>query len=297
MDAYIAVRESKDYSPKTILEYKNYRRTALQGLVDVKLYSVTDELLQKEINKAAVNYSPKSVSLWWGLFGAAIRQYRKGYEPVVMLPSVKRKPVDVPDEQTVKRMLSELEGDPREVPILFATICGMRRGEISAIDLNSDVDYGSCLVNINKAYSANENHEYELKAPKTEAGKRIVAIPEWMSERLKKYRDDPNFKMYNPNQITQLYEHIKKKYGLNCTFHGLRHYYASVMLALGVPDKYAMERMGHSTNSMLKHYQESLKEKNIEINTALMGYMQSLGEPNEPEDNIKTEMAEKPETT
>lgn len=281
VNAYISVRESKDYSPKTILEYKKYRRTALQGLVDVKLYSITDELIQAEIDKAAANYSPKSVSLWWGLFGAAIRQYRKGYEPAVMLPSVKRKPVDVPDEQTIKYMLSEIEGDPREVPILFAAICGMRRGEISALDLKTDVDYDSCLVYINKAYSVNENYEYELKAPKTEAGKRIVAIPEWMADRLKKYRDDPNFKMYNPNQITKLYDHIKKKYGLNCTFHGLRHYYASVMLALGVPDKYAMERMGHSTNSMLKHYQESLKEKNMEINTILIEYLESLNNSND----------------
>lgn len=279
VDAYIAVRESADYSPKTILEYKKYRRTALQGLVDVKLYAVTDELIQKEINKAAVNHEPKSVSLWWGLYGAAIRQYRKGYNPSVLLPSVKRKPVDVPDEQTIKQMLSDLEGNPREVPILFATICGMRRGEISAINLKTDVDYDSCIVNINKSCYINANGECEIKLPKTVAGIRKVAIPEWMAERLKKYRDNPNFKMYNPNQITKLYEHIKKKYGLNCTFHGLRHYYASVMLAIGVPDKYAMERMGHSTNSMLKHYQESIKEKNIEINNALMDYMNSLNEP------------------
>ena len=32
------------------------------------------------------------------------------------------------------------------------------------------------------------------------------------------------------------------------------HYYASVMLELGVPDKYAMERMGNATPYMLKKF-------------------------------------------
>ena len=64
------------------------------------------------------------------------------------------------------------------------------------------------------------------------------------------------------------------------------------MDALGVPETYAMERMGHSTNSMLKHYQESIKEKNIEINNALMDYMNSLNNPTETTTEI-TETTQK----
>ena len=36
------------------------------------------------------------------------------------------------------------------------------------------------------------------------------------------------------------------------SFHDLRHMNASIMLMLGIPDKYAMERGGWSTNSTLK---------------------------------------------
>ena len=35
-------------------------------------------------------------------------------------------------------------------------------------------------------------------------------------------------------------------------FHDLRHLNASVMLALGIPDKYAMERGGWSSTSIMK---------------------------------------------
>ena len=46
------------------------------------------------------------------------------------------------------------------------------------------------------------------------------------------------------------------------TFHDLRHLNASVMLMLGVPDKYAMERGGWSTTSTLKNvYQETFSDE------------------------------------
>ena len=54
----------------------------------------------------------------------------------------------------------------------------------------------------------------------------------------------------------------------------MRHYNASVMLALNVPDKYAMERMGHRTNHMLKNvYQHTIIEKQKEIGDKINEYM------------------------
>ena len=47
-----------------------------------------------------------------------------------------------------------------------------------------------------------------------------------------------------------------------CRFHDLRHFSASESLALGVPDKYSMRRMGHKTDNMLKNvYQHTMQEK------------------------------------
>ncbi len=56
-------------------------------------------------------------------------------------------------------------------------------------------------------------------------------------------------------------------YGLpHYRFHDLRHVQASVMLALGVPDKYAMERMGHASANMLKMvYQHTMRSKSEEV--------------------------------
>ncbi len=52
----------------------------------------------------------------------------------------------------------------------------------------------------------------------------------------------------------------------NCRFHDFSHYNASIMLALGVPDKYACERMVYSaTDTLKKVYQRIFKGKRKEV--------------------------------
>lgn len=60
-------------------------------------------------------------------------------------------------------------------------------------------------------------------------------------------------------------------------FHDLRHANASVMLAVGVPDKYSMKRMGHATNNMLKTtYQHTIKEKELHFDTIIDAEFEKL---------------------
>jgi len=49
-------------------------------------------------------------------------------------------------------------------------------------------------------------------------------------------------------------------------FHDLRHYQASILHAMGVPDKYIMERGGWKTDSTLKNiYQHTMDAKRQEV--------------------------------
>ena len=76
-----------------------------------------------------------------------------------------------------------------------------------------------------------------------------------------------------------LYNHLRrmcKKYGLpHYRFHDFRHVQASIMLALGIPDKYAMERMGHASTNMLKTvYQHTIKSKSDEVADKVDGFFE-----------------------
>ena len=58
------------------------------------------------------------------------------------------------------------------------------------------------------------------------------------------------------------------------------------MLKLGVPDKYAMERMGHATNNMLKTvYQHTMPAERAKVDAEVNAYFSSVWQQN---DNEKT---------
>lgn len=61
------------------------------------------------------------------------------------------------------------------------------------------------------------------------------------------------------------------------TFHDLRHLNASVMVSLGVPDKYAMERGGWATNSTLKNvYQHTFAENRKTIDATIDDFFNNI---------------------
>ena len=65
--------------------------------------------------------------------------------------------------------------------------------------------------------------------------------------------------------------------GFTLTFHDLRHLNASVMLMLGIPDKYAMERGGWATNMMLKSvYQHTFDEERRKVDEQIDGFFNAL---------------------
>ena len=102
----------------------------------------------------------------------------------------------------------------------------------------------------------------------------LVPVPDWLLQIVQK--KPSSFTFMRPTSITDAFGKLAQKHGLSCSFHGLRHYYASVMESLGIPESYQMERLGHTTNSMLKRYQEYLKEKEAEVNDALMDHLNAL---------------------
>lgn len=75
-----------------------------------------------------------------------------------------------------------------------------------------------------------------------------------MLDILRRFRGRPEDRVINltPNVITYRYCRLRDKLHIPGRFHDLRHYHASVMVALGIPETYAMRDMGHSTPGLYK---------------------------------------------
>ena len=77
--------------------------------------------------------------------------------------------------------------------------------------------------------------------------------------------------------ITKRLKKLAKKNGYEMTFHDLRHLNASIMLMLGIPDKYAMERGGWSSNGVLKSvYQHTFSAERKLVDERIDGFFNDL---------------------
>lgn len=266
LDEYIKLR-SAVLSPGTIREYKRSRSKDLQGLMSMPLYKITQNDIQKEINKEALNHSPKTVKNMHGLITAVFDVYRPDFRIKTDLPEKVRARLNIPSDSDVKSLLELIKDTELEIPVLLAAFGPMRRGEICA--LRSDHIKGN-IVHVEYSMALDENNNWVRKRPKSFAGDRYIEFPDFVIEKLK--HKNGNITDLTPSMISDRFCKMIKKSGMTrFRFHDLRHYSASMQHALGVPDQYIMDRGGWGNDSVLKsiyrHAIDSVKtEENRKIN-------------------------------
>ncbi len=261
MDAYIDSR-SATLSPNTVREYKAMRKRDLQNLMDIPIDNITQEMVQAEINREAQAHSPKSVRNMHGLLTAVLRTYRPAFALRTSLPKKIRPNIYVPTDGDIRRIIDTSRGTPMEIPILLAAFGPMRRGEICALD--SDHVNGN-VVHVEYSLARNDKGEYVLKPPKSYAGDRYIEYPDFVAEKLQ----GTSGKIVDmlPLQIDRGFKRVLKQAGVpDFRFHDLRHYSASILHAIGIPDAYIMKRGGWSDDNVLKNvYRHTMADKDAEM--------------------------------
>lgn len=153
----------------------------------------------------------------------------------------------------------------------MAACLGLRRGEICALKW-TDFDWKRKEVKINKAIVQNDQKQWKVKSPKSYAGNRTLSLSDGLIAQLQKVKKKNGPVIEGtPTHISHRFKWAVKALGLeHFRFHDLRHFNASLMMSEGIPDKYAIERMGHSTTAILKTvYQHTEDKKRNEVNTAM----------------------------
>ena len=274
IDRYI---ESKDsvLSPSTIAGYKRIRANAMQGIMDIKLPSLTQEKVQKEINKMAKEKSSKSVRNAHGLLSAVLAEYKPEMVLRTTLPRKQRYDAKIPSEDEIKTILEAAKGTEMELPLLLAIWLGLRASEIRGITWECiDGD----ILHIKQAIVQGEKGPV-VKGTKTYSGNRKLRIPDYIKKVIEVTPKNGKYLVALSGQaMYKRFSRLCEKAGVqHYRFHDLRHANASVMLALNIPDKYAMERMGHATNNMLKTvYQHTITEKQEEVSKTVDDHFEAL---------------------
>lgn len=266
VELYINSRENI-LSPSAVRGYDIIKRNAISDIKDMKITTMTEQVLQKWVNSNAQRYSPKSISNQYGLVCAALKQCKLHLDySSILLPKKQRKEVVIPNEEQVSEILHIVEGTSVELPVTIAVTLGLRQSEIAALKWS---DYDGCTIKIHSAKVPNKNNQYIIKnTTKSQAGTRELEVEQLLKERLD--RAEHKSEMISPmlpSSVLRKFSQLCDKHGLpHFTMHGQRHGNASLMLANGVPDKYAMKRLGQSSPSMIKDvYQHLYAEKEREF--------------------------------
>jgi len=151
------------------------------------------------------------------------------------------------------------------VPVLLALLCGLRRGEITALRWrNVDLDAGQLAI-----VESTEQTSKTTRLKETKTGRaRTVALPSLVVDELRRHRieqaqellkigirqDGESFvyaredgRPMQPHSLTHAWDQFRARTALpRIRFHDLRHSHATHLLAGNVHPKIASERLGHS---------------------------------------------------
>ena len=275
VDRYIQSKTAV-LSPKTIKEYQSIRKRVFLPLMRVKVDQLTDEQIQSAVSEYSLGRSPKTVRNAVALLSSSLRMFKADFKPSVSLPQPVRKEMSIPDDDAVKRLI-QASAEPLTTALMLSAVLGLRRSEICALTWD-DVDMKKKTIRVSKALVLNQDREWVIKTTKTTSSYRTLEMPGFLAEHMKTIpHDGSRIVPVTPDGITFRFISLRDKLGLSVRLHDLRHYYASTLLEMGVPDLYAMKRMGHATTNMLKAVYQHLKDtKEKEINQSIDDKMTGL---------------------
>jgi integrase len=297
-DKYLEIKKP-ELSPTTYRFYKGCINKHFKPyFIRLKLHQINDLYIRQYVAKSLEDKSKskltvkKHLAVLSSILGMALKQ--KNPCIGVEISNAKGEVRYVPTTEEFERLLNAVEGMWDEIPILLASWCGMRLGEIFCLKVN-DITGDKIRIDENRALSEDG---YVEKDPKSENGKRVVAVPDYIMElinsRISEFKlkdDDYIFNMrpdsygkrfaklimyhnlmltnkptgrqapFHDDSIPRMLK-IQSKPIPDFTFHALRHYHATVLYEQHIPDLYAAQRLGHDIMVLKRIYQRlRLKEK------------------------------------
>ena len=272
--------ESKEniLSPSSIRGYLIILNNSIYEIENININDLTERDLQSWVNSNASRYKPKSVKSQYGLVTAALRQAKIMLDfNSVLLPRIPKSEKKIPNEKEIALILEMVEGTSVELPVTIAVTLGLRQSEIAALKWS---DYDGQVLDIHAAVVPDKHSKFVYKnTTKSQASTRKIEVDGILKERLDRAEHTGEFiSPMLPSSVLRKFNQLCDKNSLpRYTMHEQRHGNASMMLAMGVPDKYAMKRLGQSSPSMVKEiYQHLYEDKEKEVAKTMSATYENL---------------------
>lgn len=271
---------SEVLAPSTINGYEIVMNYRFPSIMDLKLTELTQDKCQEAINIESRSYAPKTVHNAWGLVATVLKKNGIIYNDI-KLPrkTVKHKEFPMPNE-----IFEAIKGTDIELPCLLAMWLSLTMSEIRGIDCSA---IRGDVLSIEKVKVYVKNEDHEKRSGKTSYRIRRHRLPEYLmnlvintesyQEYLQTKQDGPLI-TFKPYSIYKRWKKIAIAHGWEMSFHDLRAESASIMLMLGIPDKYAAERGGWTPSSpiMKTVYQQTFSEQRLLVDEKINDYFEQF---------------------
>lgn len=235
-------------SPSTMRTYKSLIKTAYPSIIDCKIDAIENKDIQRAMNDLALVSSPKHVRNAYGFFTSAVSAYYPEKRYTVNLPQRVEPNTYTPTDDEVGKVIKYFKDHDHEMlkAVYLAAFGTLRRGEICAAEA-SDIEGNDLYVHRSMVY---DGQEWVMSTTKTEKSTRFVRLPDFVIKEMPK---EGKLVSVNPTVITNRFIKAVKACGVKkFRFHDLRHYAATIMHTLGIPDQYIMRQGGWSSDAVLK---------------------------------------------
>jgi integrase len=265
------------------------RRHILPGLGDIELAKLAPGKVRSWHSKLVATDHPgpstvaKAYRLLHAILQTAVQDELIPKNPCVLKGAAVERPAERPTA-TVAQVYELAEGiEPQfRAMVLLATFTGLRLGELRALK-KSRLDLLHRKVQVVEQYQQLANGVQVLGPPKTDAGRRTVAIPDAIVPDLEAHvaefaapgKDGLVFAgtQSQPIRLATFYKawgKATKNVGLEgFHFHDLRHTGNTLAAATGASTKELMSRMGHASPRAALIYQHATQDRDAAIAAAL----------------------------
>lgn len=189
----------------------------------------------------------------------------------------------IPTVAQVHDLVEQLPARLRCVALLAAFV-GLRRGEILGLR-RGDVDLDRCEIAIVRQRQLDRHGNHLVGPPKSDAGRRVLAIPEVLVGDLRTHLDaygQPGGDGYvftgqkggplAPHVWQSAWEKARTEVGVpEIHLHDLRHLAGTLAASTGASTREVMYRLGHATHQAALRYQHATRQRDRAIAEALDG--------------------------
>lgn len=217
-------------------------------------------------------------------------------------PAIGHYEVNPPSAEQVARILGLATATPYEAAYRFMAMTGCRRGECLGL-MWEHVDLENAVASIVQSLQRLQSKGLTFQPPKSEAGRRGIALDPSTVERLRSHRgqqllhklslegayEDHNLvfpgplgRPLDPSVLTRNFEKLARKAGLpGLRLHDLRHAHASGLIRTNVHPRVVQDRLGHAsaafTMQVYGHVAAGLQEEAAKSFVELMNKASGKG--------------------